>query len=239
LFCDQVLNNTVYIQLGPQTGVGTITENQRVCVATNTCAIWTFGAVNSFSASKCWRSQINVVGGAGILHDDQFACFPDPDPLPGLEDSGVSLDGGLEPQSPLGFPLLPSTNGLSLPGSYDSTGIAKTYSPAGCYGQIDYVHESSTYPGTVNVHGRAACNYAVPRLKLRIQLWEFRWWGWDRTGQPATPEDAYVAKLDGNASDTCHKGNYRGTLVGRSTEQDGNTYATSLESPHVNNPCRL
>jgi hypothetical protein len=129
------------------------------------------------------------------------------------------------------------------PGSYHSApGSGATRdatSPSGCIQRADYPHKSTHVPGTMNGVVTTTCRVYIPEISSSAQMWETRWWGWDRIGQRGTVTDRDSRVASTNASDTCKNNTVRVTGSGFVIDVDGKTYYASTESLHVKNPCNL
>jgi hypothetical protein len=79
----------------------------------------------------------------------------------------------------------------------------------------------------------------VPRISENAQMWESRWWGWDRIGIKGSAGDIDSKALTVNASDKCRNNSVRVTGTGSVIDVDGRTYYATTESIHVKNPCHL
>lgn len=112
-------------------------------------------------------------------------------------------------------------------------------SPSGCVQAAHNPHESHHVPGTINAEVRATCNNAVPYMYHTAQLWETRWWGWDRIGQKGTFSKAWRSQGSAYANDQCRNNWIRVTGSGYVDDVDGNRYYANTESNHVHNPCNL
>jgi hypothetical protein len=114
-----------------------------------------------------------------------------------------------------------------------------TDSPSGCYQKADDPHDSGHRDGRMNGVVRTKCTRAVPRMSFTAQMWETRWWGWDRIGIKGsiTVYGWSYAKTFGN--DWCKNNTVRVTGNGYVIDVDGRTYYASTESAHVKNPCDL
>ena len=112
-------------------------------------------------------------------------------------------------------------------------------SPSGCVQQADYPHKSTHVQGTMNGTVRTQCRVYVPRISESAQMWESRWWGWDRIGIKGSAGDIDSKALTVNASDKCRNNNVRVTGTGSVIDVDGRTYYATTESIHVKNPCNL
>jgi hypothetical protein len=69
------------------------------------------------------------------------------------------------------------------------------------------------------------------------QLWETRFWGWDRIGVPGLFSGDHTRQGSAFANDVCHDGTFRVTGSGHVVDVDGRTYFAASESAHVTNPC--
>ncbi|MDQ1468422.1 MAG: hypothetical protein QOH10_2837 [Actinomycetota bacterium] len=112
-------------------------------------------------------------------------------------------------------------------------------SPSGCVQKADYPHASSHYPGRMNGVVRATCNTWVPRISHSAQMWETRWWGWDRIGTKGYVNAYNVKTASTEANDKCRRSTIRVTGSGFVIDIDGRSYYASTESIHVKNPCGL
>jgi hypothetical protein len=130
----------------------------------------------------------------------------------------------------------PSTSSTSSTGG---AATPATVSPSGCVQQADYPHKSTHVPGTMNGTVRTTCRVYVPRISENAQMWEKRWWGWDRIGIKGSAGDIDSRVLTVNASDKCRNNTVRVTGSGSVIDVDGRTYYATTESIHVNNPCQL
>ena len=91
----------------------------------------------------------------------------------------------------------------------------------------------------MNGEARATCNNAVPRMRHTAQLWETRWWGWDRIGVKGLHDKRSVRKGSAFGNDRCRKNLIRLTGDGYVQDHDGKKYTASTISRRINNPCRL
>lgn len=72
-----------------------------------------------------------------------------------------------------------------LPGRIDLGPSYKEPSPALCNGNAQNPHHSKHQPTTISAMVSTDCRAYVPTLIVRGQMWENRWWGFDRIGDPA------------------------------------------------------
>jgi hypothetical protein len=129
----------------------------------------------------------------------------------------------------------PAGNGYSsTPGSGVS---AQAVSPSGCVQFADRPHSSTTSTGRVNGKVRAVCNVTVPKMSFSAQLWETRWWGWDRIGVNQPYSRAWSKFGRAMANDWCKNNTVRVTGNGYVIDRDGRSYYASTVSNSVTNPC--
>jgi hypothetical protein len=112
-------------------------------------------------------------------------------------------------------------------------------SPSGCIQRADYPHKSTHVPGTMNGVVRTTCLVYVHKISESAQMWETRWWGWDRIGIRGSVTDIDAKAASTNASDKCRNNTVRVTGSGSVVDVDGRTYYATTESIHVKNPCHL
>ena len=112
-------------------------------------------------------------------------------------------------------------------------------SPSGCVQFADYPHRSTHVPGTMNGLVRTSCRIYIPKISETAQMWESRWWGWDRIGIKGSVSDIDSKSASTSASDKCRNNSVRVTGSGSVVDVDGRTYYSSTESRHVTNPCGL
>jgi hypothetical protein len=133
--------------------------------------------------------------------------------------------------------------GTTARAGYDSPAwggpAPQTVSPSGCIQYADNPHYSSTTPGRVNAKVRAQCSLTVPKMQHSAQLWETRWWGWDRIGI-GTPYSKLWSKFGrALANDWCRNNTVRVTGYGYVIDRDGRSYYAATVSVSVKNPCAL
>jgi hypothetical protein len=154
--------------------------------------------------------------------DAASACevrVPDPPNEPG----GTNCGGHVPEVAPASL-MLPTSGGQP--------------SPNGCFGDSkDHPHQSRHNPANMNVISYTKCTWASD-IYVHAQIWESRWWGWDRIGPHG--EFGFVIKTEiwTNSAAPCKNNWVRGT--GYHQERfGGKTYVAWTESPHINNPCNL
>jgi hypothetical protein len=120
------------------------------------------------------------------------------------------------------------------------TGVsAQAVSPSGCVQYADHPHYSSTAVNRVNGKVRAVCNVTVPKMSHSAQLWETRWWGWDRIGINQPYSRLWSKFGRAMANDWCRNNTVRVTGYGYVIDRDGQSYYASTVSGSVKNPCGL
>ncbi len=112
-------------------------------------------------------------------------------------------------------------------------------SPSGCIQRAHHPHKSSHEPGRMNAEVRATCNTNVPLMSHEAQMWERRFWGWDRIGDKQPFQDDWVDEGSAYANDVCRNNNIRATGLGEIADIDGKTYYAKTESARIDNPCSL
>jgi hypothetical protein len=112
-------------------------------------------------------------------------------------------------------------------------------SPSGCVQYADHPHRSTTIPTRVNGKIRAVCKLSVPKISLSAQLWETRWWGWDRIGINQSVNRSWASYALAMANDWCKKNTVRVTGNGYVIDRDGRSYYASTVSASIKNPCNL
>jgi hypothetical protein len=113
------------------------------------------------------------------------------------------------------------------------TATAVEYSPAGCEGQTDNAHPSTTtgYRNTVNVKGHTwDCNYTVG-VYVEIKLQRRRWYGWETTKTESRSLSSATGVTQ-NAGKSCSTTayQYRGRSYHESYEPSGTYSATTCGS---------
>jgi hypothetical protein len=121
-----------------------------------------------------------------------------------------------------------------------AAGIATAIvSPSGCIQRADYPHKSTHRPGTADGVVTTKCNRHVPEIAQTAQMWETRWWGWDRIGTKGVVSRFEVAIVSSTAWDWCKKNTVRVTGSGHVIDIDRHWYYASTVSISVKNPCGL
>jgi hypothetical protein len=110
--------------------------------------------------------------------------------------------------------------------------------PSACVQVADYPHASSHVPGTMDGAIRTVCANAVPEIKYTAQLWQTRWWGWDRIGSVGHANVFNVKLAKAISSHTCENTTIRTTGNGYVIDVDGRAYYASTTSISVKNPCQ-
>ena len=117
--------------------------------------------------------------------------------------------------------------------------VPNVVSPSGCVQYADQPHSSTTTPGRVNGKVRAVCSLTVPKMSHSAQLWETRWWGWDRIGINQPYSRLWSKFGRAMANDWCKNNTVRVTGNGYVIDRDGRSYYASTVSSSVKNPCGL
>lgn len=115
-------------------------------------------------------------------------------------------------------------------------GVGVGESPSECFGHSDYPHNSSHVVGTVNGVARSDCEVAVYYLSVKAQLWESRWWGWDRVGVPGSDQRATAQSVSANSWWECRNNDFRITGYHESFEPTG-AYVAETASPAISISC--
>jgi hypothetical protein len=139
----------------------------------------------------------------------------------------------------IGFLLLssPQVASASVTAVHASPGLA--VSPSLCTQTALWPHQSTHVPGTMNGAIRAKCSAVVPQISLTAQMWETRWWGWDRIGKKGYMNAYNHSEAQAYGNDICRNATIRTTGNGFVIDVDRQPYYASTESIHVKNPCGL
>jgi hypothetical protein len=112
-------------------------------------------------------------------------------------------------------------------------------SPSGCTQKTDYPHKSTHRPGSADGVLRSECNGHIPLIAQTAQMWETRWWGWDRIGTKGVVSRFEVKRVESTAWSWCKKNTVRTTGSGHVIDVDHRSYYASTMSISVKNPCQL
>lgn len=120
-------------------------------------------------------------------------------------------------------------------------------SPARCGDQLHNIHASSHRPGRMNVEYRVTCKLgSAEKLHGEVQLWEDRFWGWDRIGVAGNSTKRNARKLSVYANDVCRNNHIEATASGYSEERVydfGLSILMRFSGPerftYAYNPCNL
>lgn len=116
-------------------------------------------------------------------------------------------------------------------------GAAADPSPSDCWGYSHRPHKSHHNPDRVNAEARTTCDNNVPRIHAHAQLWEDRWWGFDRVGNTGDTTKNNKRKVSAFANWECRNNTFRLTGSHEVVDVDGETYTASTESDHVSISC--
>jgi hypothetical protein len=133
----------------------------------------------------------------------------------------------------------PTSLGSGYTATAGTAAAPNAVSPSGCVQYADYPHKSGHQDGRMNGGVRTTCRNAVPRMSFTAQMWETRWWGWDRIGIKGSITRYGWSRAEVFGSDRCRNNTVRVTGDGFVVDVDGRTYYASTESIHVDNPCGL
>lgn len=153
--------------------------------------------------------------------------------MPGVADASSHARREPSPperQAPPESPYAPQSTG-------DVTTMAT--SPSGCVQRANNPHYSTHVAGRMNAEVRATCATTVPRMYHTSQLWETRWWGWDRIGVKGVFDRTWASRGSAYGNDTCRNNLIRATGDGFVDDRDGQRYYSATESNWIDNPCNL
>lgn len=113
-----------------------------------------------------------------------------------------------------------------------SASATRGVDPFGCTLQANYPHVSGHNPGGINAGIVTQCTSGSPLWILQsAQLWETRFWGWDRIGTPGYGETYQKNYLETYAQANCRPGiTLRLTANGRISDYYGHIYDDYTES---------
>ncbi|MDE0493121.1 MAG: hypothetical protein OXH54_04235 [Acidimicrobiaceae bacterium] len=144
--------------------------------------------------------------------------------------SGESESAPLEAEesAPAGAPLLWEEDGS----------VAYDHATPPCSGNLGRIHASTHRPGRMNVTFTVRCDQEMSTLHVWAQLWEDRWWGWDRIGVKGKSTSYNVTGSTVHANDRCRNNYIRATSGGwgilNGTYHQGPAY-----TEYATNPCNL
>jgi len=101
-----------------------------------------------------------------------------------------------------------------------------------CQLTIDYPHSSGHVRGTINVEAHTNCNLHVDSIQQTVQLWEKRWWGYDRIGTRGNGFVTQSRYLKTNAVAGCRSNDIIATAAGRASI-GGKTFSATVQSPKM------
>ena len=90
----------------------------------------------------------------------------------------------------------------------------------------------------MNVTFYVTCDYRMARLHVWAQLWEDRWWGWDRIGVRGSRTSNKVTHATVHANDRCRNNHIRATSGGWAM-LNRVYYQGPAETRYAHNPCNL
>lgn len=135
-------------------------------------------------------------------------------------------DEGLPGES---LPLIFVDPACAAPGDEPTLGEAPEcsaagYSPAGCVGQSNSPHKSSTQARSIKGYAQTSCPVVVPELYLEVSVWKQEWYGYKNVSGWFTAGNKNIRFTSRSALwSSCVNDNYRTTANHYSFEQ-GNVY---------------
>lgn len=134
-----------------------------------------------------------------------------------------------------GVPLVPA---MAIAEEPPAPVTEQAATPSGCKGSLGLPHKSKHVAGTINSSGKTHCTLGpVPRIYVSAQLWEQRWWGWDRVGNFDSQVRTPGQKVRAFSSWECRKNWFRVTTRHEVTDVDRRDYYINQVSREVWNPC--
>ena len=115
-----------------------------------------------------------------------------------------------------------------LPG-YRAGVTYKEPSPNLCKGNVQNPHASRHMPGTISAKVTTDCRGYVGTLSVSGQMWENRWWGFDRVGTPASSAINQAIYVQAVPWVECRTNVMRATAHHESFE-NGRVYFVDLEN---------
>ncbi len=103
-----------------------------------------------------------------------------------------------------------------------------------CRVKANTPHLSHHQRDRVNGEIRVECKHNQPHIKVTAQLWETRWWGWDRIGALGETTKKNKRKVSAFSNSGCNDGmTLRVTGDGTVTKANGDKLTGGAESKHV------
>lgn len=88
------------------------------------------------------------------------------------------------------------------------------YNPAKCVTTANDPHPSGHVPGKINAEIRQKCPLSVSDISAEAQLWEDRFWGWDKIGSPGFAGPKTGSQISAFAHADCRDNDIRVTGYG-------------------------
>ncbi len=121
-----------------------------------------------------------------------------------------------------------------------SSSTLRNHTPWPCDGRLDRIHASHHRPGRMNVTFFVNCNHTMDTLHTWAQLWESRFWGWDRIGDRGSQTGDNVTHATVHANARCRNNDVRATAGGSALRLGVNYEGNGLVPPrYAHNPCNL
>ena len=121
---------------------------------------------------------------------------------------------------------------------WDGDSAAQLRTVAPCTANLGNIHASVHAPGRMNVTFKVNCNVQLETLHIWAQLWEDRWWGWDRIGVRGSKTRHNVRKATVHANDRCRNNETRATAGGWGI-LNGVYHEGPSRTKYADNPCNL
>lgn len=132
--------------------------------------------------------------------------------------------------------LFPSVASASSDGTTLSVRAGQP-GPSGCLGKAMYPHNSHHVNGTINAEARTWCKNKVPRIHAFGQLWQKRWWGYQKVGKVGNVTKTNQKKVSAFANWGCKNNTFRLTSSHSVTDVDGKVYSVTRNSGGIKIKC--
>jgi hypothetical protein len=123
------------------------------------------------------------------------------------------------------------------PGSGNSTRASAACGDCDCTVKAHKPHNSHHNPGRTNGEGRTTCKKSQPKIRVTAQLWEGRWWGWDKIGKKGDVTRHKKKKVSAFSNNKCRNNKHRTTANSWVTFSNGKTVKGNDISPTVTIKC--
>ena len=119
----------------------------------------------------------------------------------------------------------------------DSAALVRIRPPCRSF-ELGNIHASTHHPGSMNVTLKLKCNFRLQILHIWAQLWEKRFWGWDRIGVRGSQTVYDANRATVHANDECRNNRIRATSGGWAIHNLV-YYSSSGPTKYADNPCSL